>query len=189
MKADFAASVFIGTSLDGFIARENGDIEWLTKWDAVLGDTGFDAFFASIDTLVVGRNTYETVREFEPWPYEGKRVLVFSRTMAGRHTADELEPLTSIHDSLDEVVTTLNDDGARRVYVDGGQTIQTFLRAGLITDMIISRAPVLLGSGIPLFGPLDHDIELSLTGMRQLNGGFSQTTYKVVNDVVKGSAS
>lgn len=184
MEANFAASVFIGTSLDGFIARENGGIDWLTRFDAVLGDTGYEAFFESIDTLVIGRNTYETVRDFGVWPYEGKRVLVFSRTMANGQATGVLEPLTSIHGSLDDVVTTLNDSGARRVYVDGGQTIQTFLRAGLITDMIISRAPVILGSGIPLFGPLDHDIELSLTGIRQLNAGFTQSRY----DVVKESA-
>jgi dihydrofolate reductase len=185
MKANFAASVFIGTSLDGFIARENGDIDWLTGSAAALGDTGYDAFFESIDSLVVGRTTYETIRGFGEWPYEGKRVLVFSRTLADGHSPHTLEPLTSIHGSLDDIVTILNDAGARRVYVDGGQTIQTFLRAGLITDLIITRAPVLLGSGIPLFGRLDHDIELSLTGMRELGAGFAQTSY----DVVKGSAS
>jgi dihydrofolate reductase len=175
MEANFVASVFVGTSLDGFLARENGDLEWLTGVGDAIGDYGYDEFFASVDAMVIGRKTLDIVSGFDEWPYAGKRVLVMSRTL---HTVDA--PETSVHADLDDVIATLNREGARRVYADGGQVIQLFLRAGLVGEITISRAPVLIGSGIPLFGPLEHDVHLAVKRMRELGAGFTQTVYEVV---------
>jgi dihydrofolate reductase len=177
MKANFVASVFVGTSLDGFIAREDGDIEWLTGLGLDMGETGYDEFFASVDALVVGRNTYDVVRGFSEWPYAGKRVLIMSRTLT------EVDaPRTTVHSSLDDVIATLNAEGAQHVYADGGQVIQAFLRAGLVTEITISRAPVIIGSGISLFGPVGADVHLTLTRTRELGAGFVQTVYEVVRE-------
>jgi dihydrofolate reductase len=175
MKANFIASVFVGTSLDGFLARENGDIEWLTGFDDAIGDYGYDEFFASVDAMVMGRKTYDLVKEFDPWPYAGKRVLVMSRALS------EVDaPRTTVHADLADVVATLNEEGARRVYADGGQVIQLFLRAGLVGEITLSQAPILLGSGISLFGSLENDIPLKLKRMRELGAGFTQSVYEVV---------
>ena len=173
--------VFVGTSLDGFIARENGEFDWLIAAGDALGETGYDEFFASVDAMVVGRATYDTVRAFPEWPYAGKRVLVLSRTLVGSVGIDE-EPDTTAHATLAEVVETLVAEGRRRVYVDGGRTIQSFLRAGLIREITITRAPVLLGTGIPLFGPLDGDVHLRHVGTRELGAGYTQSSYEVLAD-------
>ena len=174
MTATFVASVFVGTSLDGFIAREDGDIEWLTSVGDAIGDYGYDEFFASVDAMVIGRKTYDVVRGFGEWPYAGKRVLVMSRTLT---EADA--PQTTVQSSLEEVVATLTAEGAQHVYADGGQVIQAFLRAGLVTEITISVAPVIIGSGIPLFGPVAADVHLTLKRLRELGAGFVQSVYEV----------
>ena len=170
----FHAAVFIATSLDGFIARLDGSIDWLTDRDEKPGDTGYQEFMAVIDTVVLGRKTYETVLEFGFWPYEGKQVEVLSSTLA----ADADERII-VHRTLDGLVQTLNDRGAKRVYTDGGGLIRTFLRAGLLNELTITTVPVLLGEGLPLFGKLDHDIELTHNATRTLNGGFIQSDYTI----------
>jgi dihydrofolate reductase len=172
--------VFVGTSLDGFIAREDGDIDWLTAGDE-LGQTGYDEFFAGVDAMVLGRGTYDTVSTFPEWPYAGKRVFVLSRTLL-RSEAPGTHPDTTVHATLGDVLDALNAEGLRRVYVDGGRTIQSFLRAGLIREITISRAPVLLGSGIPLFGPLAGDVHLRHLGTRDLGADFTQSRYEVLTD-------
>ena len=177
--APIVGCVFVGTSLDGFIAREDGDFDWLTAAGDALGETGYDEFFAQVDAMVVGRGTFDTVRGFPEWPYAGKRVLVLSRTLLRRLDAEQ-EPDTTVHATLAEVISTLQAEGRRRVYVDGGRTIQSFLRAGLIHEITITRAPVLLGSGIPLFGPLGADVHLRHVGSRELGAGFTQSTYEVL---------
>lgn len=170
----FHAAVFIATSLDGYIARPDGSIDWLTERGERAGDTGYDEFMASIDTVVVGRNTYERVLTFDSWPYDGKQVEVLSTTLA--QDADER---VIVHRTLDGLVETLNDRGARRVYADGGAVIQTFLRAGLLNELTITTAPVLLGAGIRLFGDLDADISLTHNATRTLKAGFTQSDYTI----------
>jgi dihydrofolate reductase len=172
--------VFVGTSLDGFIARENGDFDWLTAAGDALGETGYDEFFASVDAMVLGRATFDTVSTFPEWPYAGKRVLVLSRTLL-RSSGKRMEPDTTVHATLGDVLDALRAEGRRRVYVDGGRTIQSFLRAGLVREITITRAPVLLGSGIPLFGPLSGDVHLRHVGSRDLGAGFTQSSYEVLN--------
>ncbi|TDU90651.1 dihydrofolate reductase [Kribbella voronezhensis] len=170
----FHAAVFIATSLDGFIARPDGSIDWLTDPAEKPGDTGYQEFMAVIDTVVLGRKTYETVLGFDFWPYEGKQVEVLSSTLPA-----EADERIIVHRTLDGLVQTLNDRGAKRVYADGGGVIRTFLRAGLLNELTITTVPVLIGSGIRLFGELDHDIHLTHNATRTLNGGFTQSDYTV----------
>jgi dihydrofolate reductase len=170
----FHAAVFIATSLDGFIARPDGSIDWLTERGERAGDTGYDEFMAAVDTVVLGRNTYEKVLTFGFWPYEGKQVEVLSTTLPA--DADER---VIVHRTLDGLVQTLNDRGAKRIYADGGRLIQTFLRGGLLNELTITVVPVLLGSGIPLFGELDHDITLTHNATRTLRAGLTQSDYTI----------
>jgi dihydrofolate reductase len=170
----FHAAGFIATSLDGYIARPDGSIDWLTERGERAGDTGYDEFIASVDTVVLGRNTYEKVLTFDFWPYEGKQVEVLSTTLDP--DADER---IIVHRTLEGLVETLNDRGAKRVYADGGQVIQTFLRAGLLNELTITTAPVLLGAGIRLFGELDKEIALTHNATRTLKAGFTQSDYTI----------
>ncbi|MFD0690132.1 dihydrofolate reductase family protein [Actinomadura fibrosa] len=170
----FTASVFIATSLDGYIARADGDIEWLTSRGEKAGDTGYDDFAAGVDTLVIGRGTYEKVLTFGEWPYEGKRVAVLSTRLP-----EDADPRVTVHRDLGALMRDLTGHGARRVYVDGGQVIQAFLRAGLLDDLTITTVPVLLGGGLPLFGALDGDVGLVHRSTRVLGAGLVQSSYTV----------
>ncbi|MFU8946516.1 dihydrofolate reductase family protein [Mycetocola zhadangensis] len=169
------ASAFLATSVDGFIAREDGGLEWLVGRGEALGDTGYDDFFTSIEALVMGRGTYDVVKEFDEYPYAGKRVLILSSSLESTDWPD-----ATVHRSLDDALDTLAREGITRVYADGGKTVSLFLREGLLDEITISVAPVLIGRGIPLFGQLESDIELELTATRDLGSGFTQSTYRVV---------
>ncbi len=172
------ASVFIATSLDGFIARQDGGLDWLP------GDNvephGYDEFMASVDTVVIGRKTFETVLSFGGWAYGTKPVVVLSRSLK------ELKlPPGAVCDlmagSPQEVVDELSRKGMSHLYIDGGVTIQGFLAAGLIQRLTITRIPVLLGSGIPLFGPLDRDIRFEHVATRSFASGMVQSEYVVTS--------
>ena len=172
------ASVFIATSLDGFIARSDGGIDWLPVGGGE--PHGFEEFMASVDALVMGRNTYETVLPFDPWPYGEKPVFVLStRALAPAPRGAVVEHMSG---PPTEIVSQLAARGVRHIYVDGGITIQRFLQAGLIQRLIITRIPVLLGSGIPLFGPLDRDIHLRHVATRELGGAMVQSEYVVATE-------
>jgi dihydrofolate reductase len=169
------ASVFIATSLDGFIARANGDLDWLPPGGGE--PHGYDEFMATVDALVIGRKTFETVLTFGTWPYGEKPVFVLStRTLPPAPLGAVLECMSG---APAEIVSQLAGRGIRHVYVDGGITIQRFLQAGLIQRLIITRIPVLLGEGIPLFGPLQRDIALRHVATRQYAGGLVQSEYVV----------
>ena len=175
-------SVFIATSLDGFIARKNGDLDWLPGNDGETGseDYGFKEFFMSIDTLVMGRNTYELALTFKEWPYRGKDVVVLSSGFPKipKNLAEGVEGTSS---SPKELIPRLASSGSAHVYVDGGQTIQSFLQANLIQEMTITRIPVLIGEGISLFGSLAQDIKVQHLSTRAFENGFVQSKYKVTN--------
>ncbi|MET0932911.1 MAG: dihydrofolate reductase family protein [Mycetocola sp.] len=167
------ASAFLAMSLDGYIARTDGNLDWLLEAGADLGDTGYDDFFAAVDSMLIGRNTYDIVAAFDEYPYAGKRVLVLSTTL------DSVDwPDATVHRTVDDALATLEREGRRHVYVDGGTVVQQFLRAGMLDDITVSIAPVLIGSGVPLFGALTRDVVLELTGTRDLPGGFTQATYR-----------
>ena len=175
-------SVYIATSLDGFIARTNGDLDWLGSGDDRAGeDYGYHKFMDSVDVLVMGRHTFEQVMTFGEWPYGSKRVVVLSTN------------IPEIPDSLSEVVTTLSmapaelvehlsKQGATHLYVDGGITIQRFFAANLVDELIITRIPILIGSGIPLFGSQEADIHLTHIVTHQFESGFVQSRYQITKN-------
>lgn len=171
--------IFIATSLDGYIARRDGDIGWLLQRDDPAEDHGYNDFIADIDMIVMGRGSYEKVLSFGPWPYN-RPVLVLSKQLAGTPVPQTLIGKVRFSDlAPEEVMQELAGQHVRRVYVDGGQVAQSFLRAGLISDMVITTAPVLIGSGRPLFGELPHDINLELVSSRSFPSGLVQSTYRI----------
>lgn len=180
----WAGRVFIGVSLDGFIARPDGDIAWLTdppaRRHAQVHSSRpavvWDSFFPAVDHIVMGRGTYEKVCTFDAWPYADKKVLVMSTTLPPHDD----ERITVIR-SLDDACQTLADGGARQVYVDGGRVIRTFLRHGLIDELTVSHAPVLIGTGLPLFGATGQDVHLTLLASHASEGGLVHATYRVEN--------
>lgn len=167
-------SVFVGTSVDGFIARANGDFDFLSAG----GDEphGYEEFMATIDAMVIGRNTYEVVLKFGTWPYQKPVFVLSTRALAAPPAGAVVERMSG--DPAD-ILSQLAARGIGHVYVDGGITIQRFLRAGLIQRLIVTRVPVLVGSGIPLFGPLDRDVLLEHIATRQYAGGLVQSEYSV----------
>ena len=171
-------SVFIATSLDGFIARKNGDIDWLIAAGDSGEDNGYREFISSVDLLVMGRYTYEKALTFDPWPYPDKKVIVLSRGQPRipRGLADKVEVLDQ---SPRDILKTLTGYGAQHVYLDGGKTIQQFLRDGLVDEMTITLIPLLIGDGLPLFGLLEHDVKLRLIKSKSFKNGFVQSKYAV----------
>ena len=172
------ASVFVGTSLDGFIARTNGDLDFLPSGGGE--PHGYTEFMATVDALVMGRKTYETVLTFDAWPYAQKPVFVLStRPLAAAPAGAIVERMSG---APADIVSLLSARGMGHIYVDGGITIQRFLQAGLIQRMIITRVPVLIGSGIPLFGSLPRDIALKHVATRQYASGLVQSEYVLPSD-------
>jgi dihydrofolate reductase len=170
-------SVFIGTSLDGFIARLDGSYDFLP---ADGGEPhGYNEFFASVDALVIGRKTFETVLAFEAWPYEKKRVVVLS-SQPINVSAVRGGVVEQMSGDPAEIVAQLAADGVQHIYVDGGITIQRFLRAGLIQHLTITRVPVLIGEGIPLFDKLPHDLQLRHVATREYASGLVKSEYEII---------
>jgi len=168
-------SVFVGTSVDGFIARPNGDLDWLPAGGGE--PHGYDEFIASVDAIVIGRKTFETVLAFATWPYGGKRVVVLSGRPVDLSSAKGV--VEQMGGPPAEIVSRLAASGARHLYVDGGITVQRFLRAGLVQRLIITRVPVLIGDGIPLFGSLPGDVRLRHVATRHYPSGLVQSEYDV----------
>ena len=178
---DRIASIYIATSLDGFIAREDGDIDWLDVANELVPegeDCGFFAFLDSVDCLIMGRNTYEKVLSFGQWPYGEKPVTVVSSHKI--EIPDSLpETVSWSSESPRDLTKRLNSEGAKKIYVDGGITVQKFLEEGLVKDITITIIPVLIGSGIPLFGKLAKDILLNHISTKAYDFGFVQSLYEV----------
>ena len=176
------ASVFIATSLDGFIARANGDLDWLTGVESASTeqDYGYQEFMDTVDTIVVGRKTFELVLTFDTWPYSAKKVVVLSSrpNAVPPHLVDNVEWLSLPPQHL---VERLAAQGATHLYIDGGKTIQGFLNAGLIDELTITRVPVLIGTGVPLFGPLDQDVRLAHIATRHFETAFVQSKYRAAD--------
>jgi len=171
------ASVFIGTSLDGFIARRNGSFDFLPAGGGE--PHGYDEFIAGIDALVVGRNTFETVLALPDWPYGKKRVVVLSSQPIDFSSVRKGVVEQMSGDPV-EIVAKLTATGAHNLYIDGGITIQRFLRAGLIQRLIITRVPVLIGDGIPLFGELPRDVKLRHISTQPYASGLVKSEYQVL---------
>lgn len=171
--------VFIATSLDGFIARPDGDIAWLLERDDPAEDHGYDSFIRDIDAIVMGRGSYDAVRQVTPWPYR-LPVLVMASDPGGSVAPLDAGAKPEFTDRAPaQVMALLAARGHRRAYVDGGLVVQSFLRAGLIADLVITRVPVLLGQGRSLFGPLGGDVALVHEGTRCFASGLVQSRYRV----------
>ena len=172
-------SVFIATSLDGFIARRDGSIDWLLAGESSGEDFGYQAFADSIDGIVMGRHTYELALTFDPWPYAGKRLVVLS-TGAPRIPEALADSVTLMQGAPEQVIERLSRDGARHLYIDGGVTIQRFLAAKCVDELTITRIPVLIGSGLPLFADLPGDVRLEHLATRAYANGYVQSRYRVI---------
>ena len=171
-------SVFVGASLDGFIARLDGNFDFLSGGGEItLESNGFEPFFATVDAVLMGRNTYEVVLPFPTWFYGTKPVFVLSHRPIPPAPAGAI--VEQVSGPLAKVLSELGARGLEHVYVDGGITIQSFLRAGLIDRMVVTRVPVLIGRGVPLFGEVDADIALEHEVTRTLAGGAVQSEYWV----------
>jgi dihydrofolate reductase len=170
------ASVFIATSLDGFIARADGALDWLPPEGGE--PHGYLEFIDTVDAIVIGRKTFETVLAFDAWPYGNKQVIVLTT-----RPSDVVPPPDAVCDVMggtpDDIVGRLAVRGLKHLYIDGGVTIQRFLEAGLIQRLIITRIPVLLGSGIPLFGPLSRDVRFVHVATRSYASGLVQSEYVI----------
>jgi dihydrofolate reductase len=169
-------SVFCGASVDGFLARSNHALDFLEAGGQE--PHGFEEFYGSVDVVVIGRKTFEVVLTFGEWPYGSKAVVVlssrpldFSSIKGGAVEQMSGEPA--------EIAAQLKARGFQHAYIDGGVTIQRFLAAGLIDRMIVTRVPVLIGEGIPLFGPVPRDIELRHVATRCYKSGLVQSEYEL----------
>lgn len=173
--------VFIATSLDGFVARRSGELDWLMKQRTDGEDHGYESFVESVDGLVMGRGSFLNVLTLGPWPYE-KPVVVMSRSLspgdippevADRVTLTKLDPT--------QLMRELDAQGWSRAYIDGGKVVQSFFRAGLISDISLTRIPILIGDGLPLFGALDHDVDLEHVDTQTFPSGLVTSRYRVAN--------
>jgi len=177
-------SVYIAASVDGFIARPDGDIEWLHKSEYASPDKlnlNYDEFIATVDGLIMGRKSFEKVLSFSVWPYEDVPVVVLSSL--------DVEIPSDLRDKVKvdggdpiDIVSRLESGGNKHLYVDGGATIQRFLQSGLITEITVTQIPVLLGDGIPLFGSINVEIPLKHVETASSSNGFVQSRYHVLND-------
>jgi dihydrofolate reductase len=168
-------SVFVGTSLDGYMARVDGTLDFLPDDPE---PHGFDEFLASVDALVWGRKTYDFVQGYDgDWFFGDKPVFVLSSRDLGEPPAGAV--IERLSGDATEIASALEERGFEDVYVDGGQVIQQFLRAGLIRRLVVTRIPVLIGSGIPLFGLLDDDIVLTHVATRDYPSGLVQSEYEI----------
>jgi dihydrofolate reductase len=171
------ASVFIGTSVDGFIARPNDDLDFLPPGGGE--PHGYNEFIATVDAIVIGRKTFEKVLTLGPWAYGRKRVVVLSS-----RPLDLSAAVGGVVEQMSgppaEIVSRLAASDVHHLYIDGGVTIQGFLRAGLIQRLIITRVPVLIGEGVPLFGTVPRDIPLRHVATRHYPSGLVQSEYQVI---------
>lgn len=171
---------FVAASLDGYIARLDGGIDWLEPFHAADEDHGFDAFIADKDGIIMGRHTFETVLSFGKWPY-ALPVIVLSHSLTVEDIPDRLAEMVAITDmDLAELVAALAEEGWQKVYVDGGQVIQSFLAAGLLDELTVTCVPLILGQGRPLFGGAAHEARLVLQGCHSFPSGLVTSTYQVV---------
>jgi dihydrofolate reductase len=172
--------VFIATSLDGFIARKDGSIDWLLGRHDPQEEHGYADFIADMHGLVMGRGSYEAVARMAEWPYD-RPVVVLSRMLAGTPVPERLRGRVRFMDlAPGQAMAMLGQEGWRRVYVDGGQLVQSFLRERLIAEMVITRIPVILGEGRPLFGPTGQDIALAHVRTTAFPSGLVQTHYRIL---------
>ena len=169
-------TVFIATSLDGFIARRDGSIDWLVKFENTEVNLAYTEFMGKIDAVVIGRGTFETVLAFPSWPYE-RKVFVLSTTI--HHAPGNLRDKVAIVAMKPrELLAFLAGEGYSNPYIDGGRVIQSFLREDLVDEMTVTVAPVIIGSGIPLFNNLDAELQFNHMETRVYPNGLVRSRYE-----------
>ena len=169
-------SVFVGASVDGFIARPNGEFDFLSANGD--GPQGFEEFYESVDCLLIGRKTYETVLRMEGWFYGEKPVFVLSS--GELRPAPEGASVERLQGEPEDIYAELAGRGYQHVYVDGGLTVQSFIRSGLIDRITVNRVPVLIGEGISIFGPVPKDVRLKHISTDYFEKGSVKTVYELV---------
>jgi dihydrofolate reductase len=169
-------SVFCGVSVDGFLARPDNSLDFLRAGEQE--PHGFEEFYGGVDVVVIGRKTFEVVLSFGKWFYGSKPVVVLSSTPLDFSSVKD-GVVEQMSGEPSEIVTRLKARGLKHAYIDGGITIQRFLSAGLIGRLVITRVPVLIGAGIPLFGQVPRDISLRHVATRCFNGGLVQSEYEL----------
>jgi len=175
-------SVFIATSIDGYIADKKGGLDWLDYIPEINKiDTGYDSFMSGVDALVMGRNTYETVLSFGiDWPYTKP---VFVATNKLKSVPEKLkEKVIFISGTAKTIQDQVNSKGYNKLYIDGGQLVQNFLAEDLIDEMIITTIPLLLGEGIPLFSKLSKPINFECVSTKHYLGKISQNHFVRKNE-------
>lgn len=174
-------SVYIAASVDGYIAKPGGDIDWLLRPEygtAEMKGLRYEDFIATVDAIVMGRNSFEKVLSFDKWYYEGTPVIVL--TSRALEIPSRLKGKVQVTSGPPEqVVARLASQGMKHLYIDGGITIQRFLQARLIHELTITWIPILLGGGIPLFGTLGNDLPLRLMDSVSSENGFVQVRYEL----------
>lgn len=170
-------SVFIATSIDGYISDRNGGLDWLNSIPNLDNDDmGYVEFTNRIDALVMGRTTFETVIGFDvPWPYS-KPVFVLSNKLKEIPESHKGKAFL-VSGTITEILAHIHDKGYERLYIDGGTTIRNFLKADLIDEMILTTIPILLGGGSPLFGELPVELKFELIGSKTYLNQISQSHY------------
>ncbi len=174
-------SIFLAQSLDGYIARDDGGLDWLDLANRRVPageDCGFARFFASTDVVVLGRKSFEKVLEFPTWPYADRPIVVLSRKPEGLTVPESLRgSVRVLADEPAALVRRLGIEGFGHIYLDGGQVVQSFLGEGLVDELTLTVIPVLLGSGLRCFGELREDQSFRLLNSRAFEFGYVQLTY------------
>ena len=169
-------TVYVGTSLDGFIARKDGNIDWLVKYQNKEVHDSYNEFIRRIDAMVIGRGTFEKVLSFPVWPYEKKVFVLSTSRKQIPGTLNEKATLVAMKPAA--LLNYLSDKGFSNIYVDGGKVIQSFLKEDLIDELIITRVPELIGTGIPLFGYLDNDLRFEHIKTNIYSDGLVKSQYE-----------
>lgn len=167
-------SIYIAASIDGYIARKDGGLDWLEYGHAGNEDYGFNEFISGIDAIILGKNTYEVISGFGEWPYKGKRIIVLSRTLKEVRSEAEL-----FCGQLTDLIIRLNVEGCKHIWVDGGITISKFLEAGLVDNITLTLIATVLGSGIPLFSALSREHKCRLISSQSYPSGLVQLKYEI----------
>ncbi|MCB9496397.1 MAG: dihydrofolate reductase [Fibrobacteria bacterium] len=169
---------FLALSLDGFIARKDGGLDWLPTENVPGEDLGFESFLSGVDVLLMGRRTFQTVLGFGQWPYGALPARIVTSSMESRDIPTWIPGNVELtRKSPVDVLTDLGREGFDSVYADGGLLVRSLLVAGRLDDLVLTRIPILLGDGIPLFGPLDQDIPLAHVETRSFPSGLVQSKY------------
>jgi len=169
--------LFIASSLDCYIAREDGGIDWLFTDD----DYGYTKFYDSVDTIIVGRKSYDQSLAFEEYPYKGKKVYVFTRKKVRKNNNEQ--DVEYIDTNIQDFVTSLTQSIGKDIWlIGGGEIVSVLLNAGLVDEIILSIHPIILGTGIPLLRDIQKEVNLKLENSLSFDSGLTQLYYKVLKD-------